>query len=77
MQKVDLRCGLEPASKTALELRAPQHDVEVVCDGRKIAIDRRRCQRTQLLPDLRHAIGHHAEGDEVFADILRTQIPLP
>ena len=29
-----------------------------------------------MLQYLRHAIGRHAEGDEVLADILRMQIPL-
>jgi hypothetical protein len=31
----------------------------------------------QLLIDLRHPIGHHAEWDEVFPDILGFQIPFP
>ena len=59
-----------------LELCAPKHNVEVIGDRLEIAIDRRRGQWPQLLVNLHHAIGHHAEGDEVFANILGLQIPL-
>ena len=72
----DVRGGPEPAGIAQLELRAPEHNVEVIGDRLEIAIDGRRGQRPQLLANLLHAIGHHAEGDEVFANILRLQIPL-
>ena len=72
----DVRCGPEPARIAQLELRAPQHNVEVIGDRLEIAIDWRRGQRLQLLANLLHAIGHHAEWDEVFPNILCLQIPL-
>ena len=59
-----------------LELRAPQHNVEVVGDRLEIAIDRRRTQRPQLFVNLRHAIGHHAEWDKVLPNVLGLQVPL-
>ena len=71
-----VRRGLEPVGIAALELRAPQHNVEVIGDGREIAIDWRRGQRLQLLANLRHAIGHHAVGNKVFANISCLQIAL-
>jgi len=72
-----VRGGLEPVGVAALELRAPEHNIEVIGDGREIAIDGRGSERLELLMNLRHAIGHHAEGNEVFAHVLRLQIPLP
>jgi len=71
-----VRSGPEPAGIAQLELCAPEHNVEVVGDRLEIVIDGRRGQRPQLPLDLFHAIGHHAEWDEVFANILRLQIPL-
>ena len=73
----NLRRCPEPAGVAGPELRAPQHHVEVIGDGREIAIHRRGGQRLQLLLDLLHAVGHHAVGDEVFAYIQRVQIALP
>jgi len=72
----DVRGGAEPAGIAQLELRAPQHNVEVIGDWLEIAIDWRRGQRPKLFANLLHAIGHHAEGDEVFANVLCFQIPL-
>jgi len=65
----DVRRRLEPVGVAQLELRAPEHNVEVIRDRREIAIDGRGGQRTQHVANLRHAIRHHAKRDEIFPHI--------
>jgi hypothetical protein len=68
--------GPQPAGIGRLELRAPQHHVEVIGYGRKIAINLCCGQRLQLFAHLHHAVGHHAVGNKIFANIARLQIAL-
>src|SRR5208337_3594059 len=72
----NLRGGAKPAGVTGLELRAPEHYVKVIGDGGEVAIDGGGGERLELLLNLGHAVGHHAVGDEVFANILRAQVAL-
>jgi len=65
----DLRRSLEPSGVAQLELRAPEHNVEVIRDGFEVVIDGRCGQRLQQIANLRHAIRHHAKRDEIFPDI--------
>jgi len=59
-----------------MELRAPQHNVKVICDWLEVAIHLRCRRLSQLLANLLHAIRHHAIGNEVLAHILGPQFPL-
>jgi len=65
----DVRRGLEPVGVAQLELRAPEHNVEVIRDRLEVAIDGRCGQRLQQFANLRHAIRHHAKRNEIFPHI--------
>lgn len=60
--KTDVHRALESMGIPELELRAPKHDVQVVGDGRKVAIDRGRGKRLQQAANLRRTVRHHPKG---------------